>query len=103
MSRRKLPCPQPPSSLLPALRAHAPVGLITALALAWTPLVFAQTSSAPRMQAPAAQMAQLPLTFEANRGQTDARVQFLARSSGAVVFLTAQGAVIKTPSRLAHM
>lgn len=103
MSRRKLPCPQPPSSLLPALRAHAPVGLITALALAWTPSVFPQTSSAPRLQAPAAQMAQLPLTFEANRGQTDARVQFVARSSGAVVFLTAQGAVIKTPSRLAHM
>ena len=55
------------------------------------------------MQAPTAQMAQLPLTFEANRGQTDARVQFLARSTGAVVFLTSQGVVIKTPSRVAHM
>ena len=31
----------------------------------------------------------LPLSFEANRGQTDARVQFLSRGRGYTLFLTA--------------
>ncbi|MGZ8832554.1 MAG: hypothetical protein ACXW19_05075 [Thermoanaerobaculia bacterium] len=31
------------------------------------------------------------LSFERNAGQTDARVRFLARTSGAVVFLTPAG------------
>src|SRR3712207_6803178 len=31
---------------------------------------------------------QLPLSFEANHGQTDARVDFLARGSGYTLFLT---------------
>ena len=30
----------------------------------------------------------IPLSFEANRGQTDARVQFLSRGSGYALFLT---------------
>ena len=38
----------------------------------------------------------LPLAFEANQGQTSARAQFLARSSGSVVFLASGSAVIKT-------
>lgn len=36
----------------------------------------------------------LPLRFEANRGQTDSRVRFLARGSGYTLFLTAMGAVL---------
>jgi hypothetical protein len=36
----------------------------------------------------------LPLTFEANRGQADGQVQFLARESGYTVFLTGTGAVL---------
>src|SRR5205085_2547351 len=36
----------------------------------------------------------LPLSFEANRGQTDARVAFISRSSGATLFLTADEAVL---------
>jgi outer membrane protein assembly factor BamB len=37
---------------------------------------------------------QLPLSFEANRGQTDARVKFLARGSGYNLFLTSDEAVV---------
>ncbi|MGH3184568.1 MAG: SBBP repeat-containing protein, partial [Streptosporangiaceae bacterium] len=48
-------------------------------------------------------MAQLPLGFEANRGQTSAESQFLARTSGSVVFLTSRGALVKTPSRAVRM
>jgi len=37
----------------------------------------------------------LPLVFEANRGQTDSRVTFLARGSGIQLFLTATDAVYR--------
>ncbi len=33
----------------------------------------------------------LPMTFEANRGQTDARVEFLSRGPGYTLFLTRTG------------
>jgi hypothetical protein len=36
----------------------------------------------------------LPLSFEANQGQTDARVKFLARGPGYALFLTADEAVL---------
>jgi hypothetical protein len=36
----------------------------------------------------------LPLSFEANRGQTDAQVRFLARGSGYSLFLTSEEAVL---------
>ena len=36
----------------------------------------------------------LPLSFEANQGQTDARVRFLARGGGYTVFLTDDEAVL---------
>ena len=36
----------------------------------------------------------LPLTFEANRGQTDPRVRFLSRGSGYTLFLTGDEAVL---------
>jgi hypothetical protein len=39
-------------------------------------------------------LAQLPLTFEPNRGQTDKRVKFLARHSNVTVFLTGDGATL---------
>ena len=41
-----------------------------------------------------ATFARLPLRFEANRGQTDARVKFLARGAGYTLFLTANEAVL---------
>ena len=36
----------------------------------------------------------LPLSFEANRGQTDRQVKFLARGSGYTLFLTGDAAVL---------
>jgi hypothetical protein len=41
----------------------------------------------------AANYAQLPIRFEANRGQTDARVKFLSRGGGYTLFLTPDEAV----------
>src|SRR5579871_2590436 len=37
---------------------------------------------------------QLPLSFEANQGQTDAQVQYLTRGAGYALFLTGDGAVL---------
>src|SRR5450759_4579325 len=37
----------------------------------------------------------LPLTFEANQGQTDPRVKFLSRGPGYTLFLTSTDAVIR--------
>jgi uncharacterized protein (TIGR03437 family) len=39
----------------------------------------------------------LPLSFEANRGQTDSQVKFLSRGNGYNLFLTATEAVIRDP------
>ena len=43
---------------------------------------------------PQAAYGQLPISFEANVGQTDASVQFLAHGSGYALFLTPGGAVL---------
>ncbi len=42
---------------------------------------------------------QLPISFEANVGQTDAQVQYLARGSGYALFLTSTGAVLNLQSQ----
>ena len=41
------------------------------------------------------QYGKVPLTFEANHGQTDARVKFLSRTSGYSLFLTDNEAVLE--------
>src|SRR5262249_36135726 len=41
-----------------------------------------------------ASFGQVPLGFEVNAGQTDARAQFLAHGSGYALFLTSTGAVL---------
>src|SRR5438874_8317476 len=46
-----------------------------------------------------ASFAQLPLSFEANAGQTDPEVRYLARGSGYTIFLTENDAVIKLQDR----
>ncbi len=43
----------------------------------------------------------LPLSFEANEGQTDAKVKFLSRGTGQTLFLTAKGAVLTFSGRQA--
>ncbi|HUY89429.1 MAG TPA: SBBP repeat-containing protein [Pirellulales bacterium] len=52
------------------------------------------TTAAIPQQAVQAQYGQLPLAFEANQGQTDSQVDFLARGAGYAVYLTGGGAVI---------
>ncbi|MGA8765119.1 MAG: SBBP repeat-containing protein [Candidatus Sulfotelmatobacter sp.] len=42
-------------------------------------------------------MASAPMNFEANQGQTDKRVKFLARGAGYALFLTSNGAVMAFP------
>ena len=41
--------------------------------------------------------AAMPLIFETNRGQTDAQVQYLARSREGALFFTSQGVTVKVP------
>lgn len=41
----------------------------------------------------------LPLSFEANLGQTDPQVRFLARGEGYALFFTGSGAVLSLPNR----
>ena len=53
------------------------------------------TTAPARAQRPAAEMlGRLPLVFEPNLGQTDARVRFLTRASGMTAFLTDHDSVI---------
>lgn len=55
-----------------------------------------QVSAVPTKIQPklVASYGRLPLHFEANRGQTDARVRFLSRGAGYTIFLTADEAVL---------
>jgi hypothetical protein len=55
----------------------------------------------------ASEYGRLPLSFEANRGQTDGRVKFLSRGHGYSLFLTGNEAVLalrnaRVPARLNH-
>jgi len=45
-----------------------------------------------------AELLSLPLSFEANQGQTDAAVKFLSRGNGYALFLTSDSAVFKLRS-----
>jgi hypothetical protein len=49
-------------------------------------------------QTPLQSYAALPLSFEANHGQTDRSVQFLARGGGVTIFLTPSGATLALPA-----
>src|ERR1700688_3397252 len=57
-------------------------------------LLLAATLTAADTTNAAAQYAQLPLDFEANLGQTDSRVGFVARSAGYTMFLLPSEAVM---------
>ena len=90
-----------PSSLLPVALAVAVIGgMGTAGAGAASPSVAAPAPApATPISATAASSAfdQLPLRFEANKGQSDGQVQFMARSGGAILFLTKTEAVLSLP------
>src|SRR5437667_523480 len=67
------------------------VGLVTSHGVARQPSNLAEvTSAGQRMR----QYRRLPLIFEKNQGQTDARVKFLARGESYTLFLTPQEAVL---------
>jgi hypothetical protein len=51
-----------------------------------------ETSAPARVKA---EYGKLPLSFEANQGQTDSKVKFLTRGSGYALFLTANEAVLR--------
>ena len=81
----------------------APVFAALALLCAMTgPLLAAplgHPAATPESKAPAAHVARdfakVPLSFEPNQGQTDARVQFLSRGQGYALFLTPGEAVLE--------
>ncbi len=78
--------------------ANVPAGTSQTIPLA-QPAARAVSPTAPRRHpatgsAAPASFGQLPLTFEANRGQADSQVQFLAREPGYTLFLTGTEAVL---------
>src|ERR1700694_1192769 len=71
-------------------------------------LVFQQPNQSSRALKPSPPVTRpgpygyLPLSFEANQGQTDAQVQFLAHGQGYALFLTAHEAVFTFRPPAAH-
>jgi len=73
------------------------LGLTAALLIIAVPICSAKIPArqAANLSPPAGQVSGgLPLAFEANQGQTDPRVRFLARGPGHTLFLTADEAVL---------
>jgi hypothetical protein len=62
---------------------------------AWSRIATPSASHIVKANAVRRAYGDLPLSFEANRGQVDARVKFLARGSGYTMFLTSSEAVLK--------
>jgi hypothetical protein len=75
-----------------------PVSLINRTAAVASPRVVSPISASqsdPQAQARILEgYGKLPLSFEANHGQTDARVKFLSRTAGYTLFLTRDEAVL---------
>src|SRR5947209_2110353 len=70
--------------------------LETRLCLSSLPVATSTTvPDAARQAHLSAAYGQLPLSFEANKGQTDARVNFLSRGAGYSLFLTPSRAVME--------
>jgi Cep192 domain 4/Beta-propeller repeat len=67
---------------------------IISLSLALSPARASSLRDARNPKALSSRYAQLPLSFEANHGQTDSRVKFLARGQGYTLFLTRHDAVL---------
>src|SRR5580704_8122300 len=59
-----------------------------------SPKVDRQVSATKTKLQVASDYGKLPLSFEANEGQTDAKVKFLSRGIGQTLFLTVKGAVL---------
>ena len=85
-------------SVLKAALLAAAVLAAAGVAFYFSTTVNAAKASGPKPnahQAVSPRAVSLPLFFEPNRGQTDARVKFLARGAGYGLFLTADEAVLE--------
>jgi hypothetical protein len=80
-----------------AVAALASVSPAAVLATAAPPLAAAQKAQAWETYG------KIPLSFEANEGQADRRVQFLSRGAGFGLFLTSGEAVVETQDATLHM
>jgi hypothetical protein len=73
-------------------RASSLLLLTCAVSAAPLQMAFTQTASSPTHRQPPPALApsygKLPLSFEANQGQTDPQVKFLSRGKGYSLFLT---------------
>ncbi len=63
------------------------------------PLSTAPTATAATRARAQARYAALPLAFEANEGQTDPQVKYMARGNGYKLFLTSSKAILSLPGR----
>ncbi len=83
-------------------RNHPTARLVIVLGALAIPLLAADSPGKPVRVGPDTRYGKLPLSFEANQGQTDLRVRFLARGPGYTLFLTATEAVLvlRGPSSL---
>jgi len=79
---------------------HPTFPAAAALLLTGSVLAFGATAPVARQPAerPEALLTRLPLNFEANQGQTDPQVRFLARGSGYALFLTPAEATFRLRS-----
>jgi hypothetical protein len=82
------------------LIAIGAIGIITGLAslihfFAQSPASITSESPVPAKAAVQAAYGKHPLSFEANQGQTDSRVKFLARGNGYTLYLTSNEAVLQ--------
>ena len=79
---------------------HALTALVVTTLLGVAPVIAQERPPVPRPAGPGLRsevrelQAAMPLSFEANRGQTDPRVKFVARAPGYDLFLTAGAAVL---------
>jgi hypothetical protein len=87
---------QPLNFLARAFAAFAMLGAMTGTTLA---APFDHAAATSKVNTPAARVdrdfGKVPLSFEANQGQTDAKVQFLSRGQGYALFLTPGEAVLE--------
>jgi Beta-propeller repeat/HYDIN/CFA65/VesB-like, Ig-like domain len=90
--------PTPARSGLPRGRCFVYLGLfglaILGLSLAMGKAQGASLRNAHNLKLWTSRYAHLPLSFEANRGQTDSRVKYMARGQNYTLFLTGRAAVL---------
>jgi hypothetical protein len=80
--------------LLVGLRLALIAGITLATAPSGTPIHAAPQAASHTRPMVTSSFARLPLSFEPNLGQTDARVKFLSRGHGYTLFLTPTEALL---------